>query len=191
MRTVPGLRRRGFLALMARAAGAFGLAAGGIVRSRPAAAAPEVPPNPRIPLDRVREPWSAAEFTFYKLVEDRRGPVVSDFPGYLIRLPKETPGHAETRDGLYAVSRVCPHEGCRFHLFRPGEEIPFGLPDGVPRSIPNPLLVCPCHRSAFDPAHAGRVMGGPAPRPPYRFEFRIEDGVAVILALERGGDRFG
>jgi hypothetical protein len=34
-------------------------------------------------------------------------------------------------------------------------------------------------------------MGGPAPRPPYRFEFRIEDGVAVILALERGGDRFG
>lgn len=52
-----------------------------------------------------------------------------------------------------------------------------------------PVLACPCHRSAFDPAAAGKVLGGPAPRPPYRFSIRLAGPEAIVEDVEKGAER--
>jgi Rieske Fe-S protein len=57
--------------------------------------------------------------------------------------------------------------------------------------FPNPMLVCTCHQSVFDPAQGGKVLDGPAPRPPWTFDFIIEKGRIVIKDLEPGGEKWG
>ena len=47
-----------------------------------------------------------------------------------------------------AYSAVCTHAGCTVQ-YDPGQK----------------LLVCPCHASAYDPAHGAAVVSGPAPYP--------------------------
>ena len=104
--------------------------------------------------------WSFREFTFVKEVETRGQRAASEFPGIAIRLP----------DGsFYVASLVCPHEGCLIEF----EE---------------PLLTCPCHRSAFDPVQDGKVLSGSAPRPPWKFNFIIEKGKIVVHGLEPGAE---
>lgn len=49
---------------------------------------------------------------------------------------------------------------------------------------PGPVLVCPCHASIFDLSDGGKVLFGPAPRPPDRFKFRIEGEKIVVTGLE-------
>jgi Rieske Fe-S protein len=43
----------------------------------------------------------------------------------------------------------------------------------------------------FDPADGGKVIGGPAPRPPWVFEFVVDKGRIVITGLEPGGEKWG
>lgn len=103
--------------------------------------------------------WSFKEFTFVKEVETRGMRAASEFPGIAIRLPDAS---------FYVASLVCPHEGCLIEF----EE---------------PLLICPCHRSVFDPVQDGKVLSGSAPRPPWKFSFVIEKGKIVVDDLEPGG----
>ena len=53
------------------------------------------------------------------------------------------------------------------------------------------MLVCTCHQSVFDPAEGGKVLGGPAPRPPWVLDFSVEKGKIVIKDLEPGGEKWG
>jgi Rieske Fe-S protein len=51
-------------------------------------------------------------------------------------------------------------------------------------------MACPCHLSVFDPAdrdQPGRVLSGPATRPPFYFVYEIKNGVLVITDAEPGG----
>lgn len=107
--------------------------------------------------------WSFKEFTFSKEIEIRGVRQVSSFPGIAIRLPDLS---------LYVISLVCPHEGCQIEF-------------------DEPLLVCPCHRSLFDPLQDGKVLSGPAPRSPWHFDFVIDKGKIVVRDLEPGGERLG
>ena len=85
---------------------------------------------------------------------------IADLPpgSYVPVEPETAPGDPNSaavlvrlRDSgdVRAFSRVCTHAGCTVCVF-------------VPESS---LLVCPCHRSAFDAAGGGRVVSGPASQP--------------------------
>ncbi|MGH7826927.1 MAG: ubiquinol-cytochrome c reductase iron-sulfur subunit [Candidatus Binatia bacterium] len=133
-------------------------------------------------------PWSFAEFEFAKQIKTHRGPKLSTFPGYVIRLPQVVAEKSEAKQGLYVLSRICPHEGCPIRFHKERNEVPQPLPV---EKFAHPMLVCTCHQSMFDPAEKGRVVGGPAPRPPWVFDFSVEKGKIVIRDLEPGGEKWG
>ncbi len=54
------------------------------------------------------------------------------------------------------------------------------------------VFACPCHLSVYDPMQSdtkgqGKVVSGPAPRSPFKFNFEIKDGTIAISSLESGG----
>lgn len=95
------------------------------------------------------------------------------FPGIAIRL-------ADQR--LYVACRICPHQGCTFTYQENYESVG----DIVGKDFSNPVLFCPCHLSVFDPTQNGKVLNGPAPRPPWTFSAEEVDGVLRITAIEKG-----
>jgi Rieske Fe-S protein len=147
--------------------------------------------GPKVPLSRLASPWSFAEIEFAKMIKTNRGLQKSTFPGYVIRLPEEIGKRLGLKEGLYAISRICPHEGCPVNYYREKGEIPYP-PDFLDlKEFPNPLLICTCHQSVFDPAQRGRVISGPSPRPPWTFDFVIEKGNVMIKDMEPGGEKWG
>ena len=64
-----------------------------------------------------------------------------------------------------AFAPQCTHLGCAYHW-----------------EDRNHAFVCPCHSSEF--SIDGAVLGGPAPRPLYRYEVKIEAGRIKIGSLE-------
>lgn len=142
----------------------------------------------QVPLDRLSSPWSFAEIEFTKQIKTHQGLRPSSFPGYIIRLPSATAQRLDMKDGLYAISRICPHEGCPINFYKRRTDVPYPLEI---EKFPNPMLVCTCHQSVFDPAQGGKVLSGPAPRPPWTFDFVIEKGRIIIRDLEPGGEKWG
>ena len=67
-------------------------------------------------------------------------------------------------DGVIAFSAVCTHAGC----------------DVITWHADRRLLECPCHNSVYDPMEAGKVVGGPAPRPLPALPLRVADGRLVV-----------
>lgn len=111
------------------------------------------------------EPWSSVEFSFA---------AVEPVPGILIRLPDGT---------LYAASRICTHQACTMVYNKNAKEVS----DSYDVQVANPALTCPCHLSVFDPAKGGKVVGGPAPRPPQRFRIRVSGGNIFVDGLDAAG----
>lgn len=141
-----------------------------------------------VPLTLLSSPWSFVEFEFTKQIKTHRGLKPSTFPGYVIRLPDSVGHPSVLQKGLYAISRICPHEGCPINFYRQRAEVPYPL---QVEEFSNPMLVCTCHQSVFDPAQGGKVLSGPAPRPPWVFDFVIEKGRIIIKDLEPGGEKWG
>jgi Rieske Fe-S protein len=112
-------------------------------------------------LDRLQSPWDNITFNF--------GP--GAVPGLAVRLPGGS---------ITVVNRTCPHQKCFIDFIKD--------PTQVLRETtfepPGPVLVCPCHASIFDLSDGGKVLFGPAPRPPDRFKFRIEGEKIVVTGLE-------
>jgi Rieske Fe-S protein len=59
-----------------------------------------------------------------------------------------------------AYSAVCTHQRCTV-AYKKGQ------------------LVCPCHRSVFDPAEGAAVIAGPAPKPLTEIPVKVENGDIV------------
>ncbi|MBI5376199.1 MAG: Rieske (2Fe-2S) protein [Candidatus Schekmanbacteria bacterium] len=66
-----------------------------------------------------------------------------------------------TKEGVFALSAVCPHLGCLVN-WHDGEK----------------LIECPCHAAKFD--LRGNVLGGPAPKPLETFKAEIKENVIKI-----------
>ena len=102
------------------------------------------------------------------------GTQIRDIPGFVVKLP----------NGDFAVySRICPHLGCVFNFVLNPDDVAKGYnfrPDG-------PVFACPCHLSVFDIQKDGQVVSGPAPRPPRKFVYKIENNQLIISDLESGG----
>lgn len=113
-----------------------------------------------LPLDKLQSAWDSVAFTFGS----------AKIPGLAVRLPDKS---------LTVVSRVCPHQKCFTDFIKDPAQVLRETtyePDG-------PVLVCPCHASIFDLADGGKVLFGPAPRPPERFQFRVEGDKVVVTGL--------
>jgi len=63
-------------------------------------------------------------------------------------------------EGYIAFSKVCTHAGCPVGLYRASTH----------------QLLCPCHQSVFDVAHAARPISGPAARALPQLPLQIADG---------------
>ncbi len=114
-----------------------------------------------------KEPWDSVKFTL------RDGDNV--WPGVAVRVPG-APGKPSY---IYAASTICPHQGCQFEFEADYQAV--GAKIG--KELTNPVFHCHCHMSTYDPANAGQVIHGPAPRPPFRFEFREEGDALVITGV--------
>ena len=178
------MRRRRFLNFLLRA-GAF--LPFSFLRARDLVAAAGTPAV-QLPLTQLEQPWSFVEFEFTKRIKSHRGLVPSTFPGYVMRIPDAIGAQLGLKNNLYAISRICPHEGCPMKLYKDRSEAPFPL---EVEEFSNPMLLCPCHRSLFDPAQGGKVISGPAPRPPWTFDFVVQKGRVIIKDLEPGGEKWG
>ena len=115
-------------------------------------------------------PWQVVEFSWTR---DER-----TFPGIAVRLPDASgaPG------ALYTACRLCTHEGCTFGFER--DHALVGQIVGV--TLANPVFLCRCHLSVYDPLRAGAVVSGPAKRPPWRFDVREQGGEFEITGIEPG-----
>ncbi len=85
-------------------------------------------------------------------------------------------------DDLQAFCTICPHEICLVEFVEETARYT-ALSDAV---TGQPLFVCPCHFSVFDPVAKGEVLAGPAPRGLYAFEFQVTDDEIRITGIEAG-----
>jgi Rieske Fe-S protein len=141
-------------------------------------------------LSQFPTPWSFQPFTFSQQSKEYtfKHFQASKIPGFVVRLPEDKDGKPD----FIVVSRICPHMGCVFNFLPdPAEAAAYNYP-----SAKNPLFACPCHLSVYDPLQdqdvngkmlAGKVVSGPAPRPPRHFTYDMKGSKLVITALEAGG----
>lgn len=139
-------------------------------------------------LGELRAAWDFRYFTYtLRLPEySASGDQLKEVPGAVVRLPDAAGERPEDR--LMVVSRICPHLGCIFNF----EPDPDRVRAHCHYDAATPHFCCPCHFSVYDPlqiqdGRRGRVVSGPAPRPPFGFQFRIEAGDVVVFGLEEGG----
>lgn len=146
--------------------------------------------NVEFDLAQFPAPWSFQPFTFSQQSKEYtfKHFQASKIPGFVVRLPEDKDGKPD----FIVISRICPHMGCVFNFLPdPAEAAAYNYP-----SAKNPLFACPCHLSVYDPLQkqdvsgkmlAGKVVSGPAPRPPRHFEFKMDGSKLVITSLEAGG----
>jgi Rieske Fe-S protein len=131
------------------------------------------------------EPWVAQEFTYKQSNPEftRQGAQISRIPGYALRIPGKTPDDYQ----FVVYSRICPHMGCIFKYVPDANESATGYNYVPPEG--KPVFACPCHLSVYDPLQAGKVVSGPAPRPPRVFTFEVNKAhnLLRINELEQGG----
>lgn len=152
----------------------------------------------------VAKPWDFKYFVFTQKYPQYTpdGFKAANVPGVVIRLPSKVklpwewgkeigkqPPLEESE--IIAFSRICPHLGCIYNFISNWKEVTAGYGGYVPpESRQHALMACPCHLSIYDPADPampGRVLSGPAPRPPRTFLYRIEGQNIVVTDVEPGG----
>ncbi len=146
--------------------------------------------NITFPLSDFPKPWLVQKFTYEQNSPEytRQGAQISRIPGFALRIPGKTDSDYQ----FVVYSRICPHMGCIFNYVPDpsvaAAEYNYRPPSGLP------VFACPCHFSVYDPLQmqdgmTGKVVSGPAPRPPRHFTFKIDAASQqlVISDLEKGG----
>lgn len=151
-------------------------------------------PDKPAPIEEVKfsvadfpENWS---FKYFMFQESNReytavGQQVKTIPGAVVRTPSP-----DGKPDFVVFSRVCPHLGCVFNFVPVEDEVAKGY-NYTPKSGQK-VFACPCHLSVYDPMQEdtkgrGKVVSGPAPRSPFKFNFDVTDDQITIKSLESGG----
>lgn len=154
--------------------------------------APERERDVSFNLSQFAGPWAYETFTFSQRSKEYtfRHFQATKIPGFVVRLPDN---QASGQPDFHIVNRICPHMGCVFN-FLPiaAEAAAYNYPQAK-----NPLFACPCHLSVYDPLQKqaieggkeirGKVVSGPAPRPPREFKWEIKGDKLFITEAEAGG----
>lgn len=175
---------------------------------------PEIPlsePYVAVTLAELPRDWDVKQFDYtQESVEyTARGRQSVRIPGYVLRIPNgsvapEVGGAGDARRGygvfiwqgetysLMVNSRICPHLGCVFNYAPPAVV----CSDYNYCGAKNNHYACPCHLSVYNPVETqvtsgglelpGRVVSGPAPRPPFPFDFDVRDGQVVVFGYGNG-----
>ena len=155
-------------------------------------------------LSELQRPWDYKYFVFTQRYPQYtpEGFKTANVPGVAIRLPykirlplawAQTIGKEPnvTESDIVVFSRICPHLGCIYNYVPNWREVSAGYGGYVPpQQRQHALLACPCHLSIYDPAdqaQPGRVLSGPAPRPPRTFLFELQGQRIVVTDVEPGG----
>jgi Rieske Fe-S protein len=155
-------------------------------------------------LDDIPKPWDFKYFVFTQKYPQYTpdGFRAANMPGVVVRLPHKiqlpvrwarTIGKEPvvTESDIIVYSRICPHLGCIYNYVANWREVTAGYGGYVPPdSRKHALMACPCHLSIYDPADRtmpGRVLSGPAPRPPRTFLFRVDGRSIIVTDVEPGG----
>lgn len=107
------------------------------------------------------------------------GKEVRDIPGFITRLP---------HNRYVAYSRNCP-AGRGILNYMPADEYNRWLRKYVhypTAELKNPVLYCCCDVCTFDLGNDGRVLGGRAPRAPYKFDLDIRGDKIIVIRQELG-----
>lgn len=141
----------------------------------------------RFSVDSFPSPWTHKYFMFQETNREYTsiGEQVKTIPGAVVRTLD-----VDGKPSFVVFSRVCPHLGCVFNFVPNEGEVAAGY-----NYTPNPgqkVFACPCHLSVYDPMLAdtkgrGKVVSGPAPRSPFKFNFQLDGSEIVIRSLESGG----
>lgn len=155
-------------------------------------------------LSEVANPWDSKYFVFTQKYPQYtpEGFKAANVPGVVIRLPFKITLPVEwaksigktpqvTESDFIVFSRICPHLGCIFNYVSNWREVTAGYGGYVPpQARQHALMACPCHLSIYDPADRqvpGRVLSGPAPRPPRTFLFEVRGQDIFVTDVEPGG----
>jgi len=130
------------------------------------------------------EDWTCLPFMFRQsyIEYNPEGKETRLIPGFIVKIPG---------GDVVAYSRICPHLGCIFNFVKDPSECAKGY-NFDPRSLTpggpgRPVFACPCHLSVYDIQNGGKVVSGPAPRPPRSFSLKKEGDTYKVLTLEAGG----
>jgi arsenite oxidase small subunit len=82
-------------------------------------------------------------------------------PNILVKLGEKVESGVGPEGDIVAYSQICQHLGCPYG-FQPTGTSPKCNSSYVAKG---PVGYCCCHGSIYDLANAGKVIGGPAPRP--------------------------
>jgi len=129
------------------------------------------------------QPWTCIPFMFrMKITEfNPEQQVFREIPAFAIRLQG---------DEIVAYSRICPKRGCilnyRLNPHNCGCHPALTRCCACAVDLDTPVLQCPCDLSVFDLAHDGRVIQGPAPRPPRKFQLDRQGDRIAVVSLELG-----
>ena len=143
-------------------------------------------------LSELEKPWSAKEFIYdLKTVEyTPRGLQISKIPGIVVRLPDDIAASQNNGEKYVCFQRICTHLGCVFRF----ETNPDDVAKGFNYRPDSAVFACPCHLSVYaltkrDPVwnSVGKVVSGPAPRPPRKLAFEIKNDEVVVTGVEAGG----
>ena len=135
-----------------------------------------------VPKGSLEREWTPVPFTA-RATKLRPGPDgISDMllRGILVRVSGPEPDGVPDDKGIRALCLHCPHELCYVNLVKETEAV--RVPEGAKPE--NPLLVCPCHFSVFDPVADGALLTGPAGRGLYRFQFEVSENTIEIQGVE-------
>lgn len=157
-------------------------------------------------LNDLTKPWDFKEFIYVRTSVEYSANKTqgAKIPGFVVRLPDAVPGVdlKDPKTWFVVVQRICPHLGCTFNFIPNREELSGGYNFAAPDPF-HPYFACPCHLSVYDPTRAqkitgtvkgvnfdelpGKVVSGPAPRPPRTMSFDIVDNKILITDTEGGG----
>lgn len=127
--------------------------------------------------------WTSKTFDFNLkyVVFNPEQESIHKIPGIVVRL---------SADEFVAYSRKCPNwKGC---ILNYKTEMCCGCVKSITdncscrKKRKNPVLVCPKHYNTFDLMQEGRIVAGPAPRPPWQFNVVRKGDLITIDQFESG-----
>ena len=86
---------------------------------------------------------------------------LQETPNFLVKLGVAAQGGVGPDSDIVAFSQICQHLGCIYAFLAPGSSPVCNSS----YKATEPVGYCCCHGSVYDLLEAGKVIGGPAPRP--------------------------